>query len=150
MDNNLLRSSVVLVNDRIHFAGSCRNQPLVDIDYTPPIGDGLGYTSLELLLLSLSSCAGSSVAILLRKMQRTLRGMEVKATGIRRQEHPTGFYRIQLEFIIESPDVQEEDFQKAVQVSEEKLCPVWNMMKGNVEISSLLILNRARSLDGNQ
>jgi len=56
-----LNSSIRLVNDKLHFIASIGANEPVSIDYTPPLGDDLSYTSLELLLLSLSSCVGSSV-----------------------------------------------------------------------------------------
>jgi putative redox protein len=59
------------------------NKP-ISIDYTPPLGDDLGYTSLELLLLSLSSCVGSSVLTFLRKMKKTITGCKIYCRGIRK------------------------------------------------------------------
>ncbi len=42
-----LEASVTLVNDKIKFSGTAGENPPVAIDYTPPIGDGEGYTSLS-------------------------------------------------------------------------------------------------------
>jgi putative redox protein len=127
-------ASLALVNDRLHFKGMAdQNQP-VSIDYTPPLGDNLGYTSLELLLLSLSSCIGSSVLTLLRKMRKTITRFEIDSRGIRRQEHPTAFKTIILDIKIISPDATSDDIRKVISLSEETYCPVWSMMKGNVEV----------------
>ncbi len=51
-----LNSTIKLVNDKLHFMGTVTGNQPVSIDYIAPMGDDLGYTSLELLLLSLSSC----------------------------------------------------------------------------------------------
>lgn len=51
-----LTASIKLINDKLHFNGSVDGTNIVSIDFIPPLGDNLGYTSLELLLLSLSSC----------------------------------------------------------------------------------------------
>ncbi len=127
-------ASLVLVNDRLHFEGLAdQNQP-VSIDYTPPLGDNLGYTSLELLLLSLSSCIGSSILTLLRKMRKTITSFEIDSRGIRKQEHPTAFKTIILDIKLSSPDTSTDDIRKVIKLSEETYCPVWSMMKGNVEI----------------
>lgn len=37
---------------------------------------------------------------------------------------------------MQSPDVQEADVRKAIAMSEATLCPVWDMLKGNVEIGT--------------
>ena len=49
-----LLTSIHLVNEKLHFEGRVEGNDPVSIDYTPPPGDNLGYTSLELFLLSLS------------------------------------------------------------------------------------------------
>lgn len=132
--NSELSASVVLVNDKLHFMGSVEGNDPVSIDYTPPLGDGLGYTSLELLLLSLSSCLGSSLLVFLRRMQKQFSGFAINAKGIRRQEHPTCFSKILIRISLQSGEITETDLDKLVKLSEETYCPVWAMVKGNVEI----------------
>ena len=129
-----LNAAVRLVNGKLHFKGTADGNDPVSIDYTPPLGDNLGYTSLELLLLSLSSCVGSSVLTFLRKMKKTVSGCEIQARGLRLQDHPTCFSKIYLTFNLESDDTSEEDFKKVLKLSEETYCPVWAMIKGSVEV----------------
>ena len=129
-----LTISINLLNDKLHFEGNVNGNEPISIDYVPPLGDNLGYTSLELLLLSLSSCVGSSVLIFLRKMRKTISSFSINATGIRKTEHPIGFKTITLELSIKSMDVTSDDVEKVIKLSEETYCPVWSMLKGNVEI----------------
>ena len=129
-----LCTSINLVNDKLHFIGVVEGNLPVSIDYTPPMGDNLGYTSLELLLLSLSSCIGSALLVFLRKMKKTITGFEIHAHGIRREEHPTGFKKIILEIHLKSSDTSADDLDKVIRLSEETYCPVWAMLKGNVDI----------------
>ncbi len=128
-------ASVVLLNDRLHFSGLVDGNDPVSIDYTPPLGDGLGYTSLELLLLSLASCLGSAVLTFLRRMNRTVSQFGIQATGFRYNEHPTGFKTIRLLINLTSEDVTMQDIEGVVKLAEQKYCPVWAMIKGNTEIS---------------
>lgn len=129
-----LNTSVRLINDKLNFTGTADENPPVSIDYTPPYGDNSGYTSLELLLLSLSSCVGSSVLIFLRKMKKTITAFEIHSKGIRKEEHPTAFRTILLDIHLKSPDATAEDLNKVIALSEETYCPVWAMLKGNVDI----------------
>lgn len=129
-----LSVSVELTNQKVQFTGTAGANAPITIDYVPPLGDGQGYMPLELLLVSLASCSGATVVALLRKMRKTVAGLSVKASGIRRDHHPTAFQTILLEFFLTSPDTAEADIQKAVQLSEETYCPVWAMLKNNVEI----------------
>jgi putative redox protein len=130
-----MNTSIVLVNDRLNFEGIVGDNSPVSIDYIPPLGDNDGYTSLELLLLSLSSCVGTAVLTFLRRMKKTITGFEIISRGIRKEEHPTGFKTIFLEININSPDVTGDDLDKVIKLAEETYCPVWSMMKGNVEIN---------------
>jgi putative redox protein len=129
-----LNASITLINDKLHFKATVGENEPISIDYTPPLGDNLGYTSLELLLLSLSSCIGSSVLTFLRKMRKTIEECDVYVKGIRREEHPTCFETIFLTINLKSPDTTEDDLKKVLKLSEETYCPVWALLKGNVEI----------------
>lgn len=127
-------SSVKLVNDRLHFMGTVDGNDPVSIDYIAPLGDNLGYTSLELLLLSLTSCVGSSVLTFLRRMNKTILDCEITAKGLRREEHPTGFKSILVEILIKSPDVTDQEMIKMIALAEDKYCPVYSMIKGNTDV----------------
>jgi putative redox protein len=129
-----LTASVTLINEKLNFLGVVNGNSPVSIDYIPPFGDNLGYTSLELLLLSLSSCIGSAMLLFLRRMQKTILEFEITANGVRNEDHPTGFKSIVINVHVKSPDVNEADLTKVVGLAEEKYCPVWSMIKGNVSI----------------
>jgi putative redox protein len=129
-----LTASIRLINDKLNFAGTVEGNAPVSIDYTPPLGDNQGYTSLELLLLSLSSCLGSSALTFLRRMGKTITAFDIKSKGIRKQEHPSGFSLIIMEMYIRSENLTEEEVDKVVGLSEATFCPVWSMLKGNVTV----------------
>jgi putative redox protein len=129
-----LSSTIKLVNDKLQFIGFVGDNAPVSIDYIAPLGDDQGYTSLELLLLSLSSCIGSAILTLLRKMRKTITKCEIQATGLRREEHPTGFKSICMEIDLKSKDVTAEDMNKVIDMAEDKYCPVWAMIKGNTRV----------------
>lgn len=131
-----LEVTVDSTNQKLGFAGGLRSLPPIAIDYIPPLGDGQGYLPIELLLMSLASCSGGVLGLLLRKMGKTVTGIKVNAKGTRRDGHPTSFQKIALEFIVTSGDVKDADVQKALTLSEESLCPVWAMVKGNAEITA--------------
>lgn len=106
-------------------------------DYPLPAGQAVeGLTSLELLLASLATCAANSVmAILKGKLNQSVTGLTVQASGSRRDEHPTVLTQIALEFVIEGA-VDSDAAAKALAVSEAQLCPVWNMLKPGTPITA--------------
>ena len=131
-----LNTTVKLVNNKLHFMGKAGDNAPVSIDYIAPLGDDSGYTSLELLLLSFSSCLGSAVLTFLRKMNKTITGCEIIAKGFRHEDHPTGFKSISVVIRVNSPDVSEADLQKVTSLAEDKYCPVWAMIKGNTVVNT--------------
>lgn len=63
-----LEVTVNLSNQKAKFTGVSRSNPPITFDYDPPPGDGQGYTGLEMLLMSLAACSGTSIVALLRNM----------------------------------------------------------------------------------
>jgi putative redox protein len=111
----------------------------VTMDYPAPgaSGDELaGLTPLRMLLASLAACSGNSLAVLLRKMRQPVGDVEVDARGLRRDEHPTVITEIALEFTVHGAGVEPEAVEKALAISEEQVCPVWAMLKGQTPIVS--------------
>ncbi len=128
-----LFTSIQLVNEKLHFEGRVEGNQPVSIDYTPPLGDNLGYTSLELFLLSLSSCAGSAILVVLRKMKKNIESFEVSSAGYRKTEHPTGFNKITMLVNIKSCDITSEDMKKAIDLIK-GICPVLTMLDSSIEV----------------
>jgi putative redox protein len=131
-----LEVTVNSTNQKLGYTGGLRSLPHIAIDYIPPLGDGQGYLPLELLLMSLAACSGGTIGILLRRMGKTVSDIAVHAKGIRREQHPTSFEKIHLRFDLISQDATDPDIRKAIKLAEESLCPVWAMLKNNVEIAT--------------
>lgn len=94
-----------------------------------------GPTPLTMLLASLAACSLNSVAVILKKMQQPLEGLAVETRGIRRNDHPTLLTDISLDFAVKGK-VDPAAVAHALKLSEERLCPVWNMLKGTTAIKA--------------
>ena len=137
MNNDYLEITLTSLDEKVKFAAQARSKPEVTIDYFPPFGSADGYTSLELLLMSFSSCVCSTLVTILRnQMKRNVGSINARAKGYVREEYPKSLSKIELELFIESSDTQESDVKKTLAALESKLCPVWAMIKGNVEIET--------------
>jgi putative redox protein len=131
-----LEVTVNSTDQKLGYTGSLRALPPIAMDYIPPYGEGQGYLPLEMLLMSLGSCSGGTIGLLLRKMGKNISGIQVNVKGTRRGQHPMSFEKILLEFTVKSNDVKDADIQKAIKLAEESVCPVWAMVKGNAEIAA--------------
>jgi len=106
----------------------------VSMDYPMDADENpIGPTPLTMPLASLAACSLNSVAIVLKKMQQPAAGLEVEVHGARRTEHPTVLTDISLEFTVKG-SVDPAAVARALQMSEERLCPVWAMLKTSTRI----------------
>ncbi len=94
-----------------------------------------GLTPLQMLLASLAACSINSVmAVLQRRLNQPVTGLEVDARALRKHEHPTVLTEIELDFQVKGAGVDPSAVSMALKLSEEQLCPVWNMLKQSTPI----------------
>jgi putative redox protein len=125
---------VNLVNKGVRLKADLEGKPSIEIDSQPPYGAGDTMSAMELLLTSLCGCSGGTVLAILNKMRKTVVHFSIHAEGTRRQQPPTSFETIHLKFMLVSPDTSEAEFLKTIHLAEENYCPVWAMIRGNVEV----------------
>ena len=94
----------------------------------------------EMLLSSLSACASVDLVQMLKKRRKTVVGLTIEADGVRPDTHPRGFQEITLRFILESPDANQEEFEKAGHLAATKYCSVAATL--NAKIHHEFILKR--------
>jgi putative redox protein len=115
----------------------------VTLDYPFPPGHvAEGPTPLQMILTSLAVCSGSTLALVLGKMKQPLEGLEVTARGTRSDTHPTVLTEISLEFVIRGTGIKAESVEQALTTAEERLCPVWAMLKPGTPIAASFQLLR--------
>lgn len=118
----------------VRLAASVEGKPTLEIDSKPPYGAGDTLSPMELVLVSLCGCSGGTVLALLNKMRKTVTDFAIHADGTRLPDPPTRYETITLKFTLTSPNTTEEELLKIVRLAEEKYCPVWAMLKGNVNV----------------
>jgi putative redox protein len=96
-----------------------------------------GLTPLQMLLASLAACSANSLMLVLRRrLNQPVTGLEVEVRALRTEQHPTVLTEIALEFQVHGNGVAPEAVEKAMKISEDQLCPVWNMLKAGTPITS--------------
>ncbi len=111
---------------------------LIIMDYPAPGGDSelVGLTPLKVLLASLAGCSGNTLAALLRKMRQPVVAVEVDVRAQRRDEHPTVYTEIALQFTVRGSGVEAAAVERALALSEDSICPVWAMLKDGTPITA--------------
>lgn len=136
MVNTQLKVSVYDLQGKMQLTGRGHTTHTVQIDYTPPLGDDNGFTSLELLLVSLCSCSGHTIKFLLDKMGKKLDKLEVHAVGNRRLDtHPTLLTSIELQYDLKGDQLDSEAVERVIRMAEETYCPVWAMIRNTTAVT---------------
>jgi putative redox protein len=137
MEGKHLSCSAELINEKVKFDCKVDGKDSIIVDYFPPLGDGEGYTSLELFLMSLSSCVGTTVKALINSQKLNVEDVKVTAKGTRRDEHPTAFETITLDLELKANGLEMEALKKVIKIADESICPVLALVKNNVEVTIL-------------
>lgn len=94
-----------------------------------------GFTPLQMLIASLAACSVNSLMVVLkRRLDQPVTGIEVDVRALRSEQHPTVLTEIALNFLVKGTGVEPEAVAKTIEISEDQLCPVWNMLKGSTPI----------------
>jgi len=109
----------------------------LEMDTAPEHGGiGAGAKPIELVLAALAGCTAFDVITILRKARQDVTGLEVVATGDRRQEDPKIFTRIHVEYVVRGRNIAEGTLKRAIDLSEEKYCSVSAMLNASASITT--------------
>jgi len=136
MENCHLNVEMKLIDQGLKFQTKAGNNPEIITDYIPPLGNNEGYMPLEIFLISFGTCVSGVVLPVLRKMQKDIEEYSMSVKGIRKTEHPTGFNKIILEMFVKSKNTTKEEIEKVLIMAETKYCPIWSMLKNDIEIET--------------
>lgn len=78
----------------------------------------------ELLLSALAACAAVEIVSMVKKRRKEFIDLKAVVEGERRDEHPRGFTKIHLKYIITSPDLTQDEATRIVDLATTKYCSV--------------------------
>jgi putative redox protein len=85
-------------------------------------GQNAGPQPMEMLLVSLASCAAMDIISILRKKRQDISAYEVRVWGGRTEEYPRVFVEITVEHIFLGQNIQPEAVKRAIELTEERYC----------------------------
>ena len=118
------------------FVGKADSNHWVTIDSKKEFGSDAAAHPMELVLLALGSCSGCDVVSILKKKQVTLKGFEIHLDAERAETHPKAFTKIHLQYVFYGKELNPLHLQRAIDLSQEKYCPVSAILKPSVQIST--------------
>jgi putative redox protein len=98
-------------------------------------GEGDGFRPAELPLMGLAGCTGMDTVEILLKMREPLSGFDVRVTAEKKRGIPPGYQSIRIQYVIRGRGLSSEKVERAVRLSEQKYCTVWNALSKAAEIT---------------
>lgn len=126
-----MKTTTTLLRD-YQFEAVNENGNTVQIDMRSP-EEKQAQSPTELLLSALAGCASVDLVQMLKKRKRTVSNLTVETEGVRRDEHPRGFTKISLHFILDSPDATQEEFEKLGHMAATKYCSVAGSLSAEMD-----------------
>lgn len=106
--------------------------------------DGASYTApspMQLLAVSLAGCMAIDVVHILTRGHHTITALGTTFTGERAPEEPHRFVKIDLRFSI-STSASNEQVERALDLSRNKYCSVWDSLRQDIELTVTYELKR--------
>jgi len=94
-----------------------------------------GVSASDLLPMALIGCASHDVVEILTKQRQDLQQLKVSAEAVQDDDPPWRFRRIHIHYQAVGKGIDPEKLRKAILLSEEKYCSVYNTLKDVVEIT---------------
>lgn len=92
-------------------------------------GTNSGLRPKALMLSALAGCSGLDVVSLLKKMKVEINDFKIITTGQLTDEHPKYYHSVTVDYHFYGKDLNEKKINKAVNLSIERYCGVFEMFK---------------------
>ncbi|MFW0884243.1 OsmC family protein [Candidatus Acidulodesulfobacterium sp. H_13] len=97
-------------------------------------GSGEGMRPMDLILVSLAGCSSMDIISILKKKRQNVVDYNVSVTGEKADTHPRVFTKITIIYTIRGKNIEEQAVKRAIELSKDKYCSVWAMLKGAIDI----------------
>jgi len=124
-----INATVTWVGDGMRMVGVADSNHAVLIDL-PKIAGGFDTAAnpMELLAMALGSCSNFYFVTVLKKMRKHFEKTEVLVEATQAEKDPKVFTHINMTYRVYG-DLDQETVERAVNIVEDKYCPVYQMMK---------------------
>jgi putative redox protein len=124
--------------EKLHLEGETETGHKVIMDSVPGGGNSLGPSPKELVLQGLAGCTMMDVAVILQKQRKELKKFRIDLEAELANQHPKIFTNINLKYNFVSSNLDEETARKAIELSRDKYCAVYNMLNKAANITYTL------------
>lgn len=102
--------------------------------------DGQGFKPPDLLLVSLVTCAGIDVVLILQKKRQKFSAIEAKVTKQNAPDPPWTIEKIEVEWTVRGQGLKEKAVRDSIHLAEEKYCSVWASLNSEM-VTTIRVVN---------
>jgi putative redox protein len=107
-----------------------------------------GISPMQALAVALASCMGADVVDILKKGREDLTGCRIRVEGDRREKPPRRYTTLRLAIELTGWRLSRAKAERAVQLSRDTYCSVWNSMAPDIDLSVELELREPLLAEG--
>lgn len=104
-------------------------------------GERTGTRPIEVFLYALAGCTAMDVIGILEKQRQRVTGFELNVEAEQAEEFPKIYPLIKIEYVLTGFGLKASAVERAIQLSEEKYCPVRQMLGPQVTIETSYRMN---------
>ena len=118
----------------LHFTAETGSGFRLELDSKVGEGALTAPTPMDLQLVALGGCTGMDVISILRKMRQDVTAYDLHLTGDRAEGHPRVYTSVLVTHRFRGRDVGATNVHRAIQLSMDRYCSVFNMLYPGVRI----------------
>jgi putative redox protein len=132
-----VKAQVTWTGPGLRLIGETENSPAIVVDAGGgTYGTHSGLTPMELVLVGLCGCTAMDVISIMAKKRQPMTGFQVKVDSEQAEDHPKVYTKLHLTYIAYGEGIDENALSRAIELSEERYCPVTGMLKATAEVTS--------------
>ncbi len=97
-------------------------------------GNDEGIKPTDLILAGLAGCSSMDIVSILKKKRQNIISYSANVSGERAETHPRVFTKMVITYEIKGENIDEQAVKRAIELSKDKYCSVWAMLKNAVDI----------------
>jgi putative redox protein len=136
MGESVMSTVDLVLQDGMRFEAKNPVGATAILDAALPLGVGAGLTPMEFLLAGLGGCTAMDVISILRKKRLEVTDYRLEVRGVKAADHPKVYTMITVRHIVTGHNIPEEAVRHSIELSEEKYCSAYAMLRQAADIST--------------
>ncbi len=120
----------LVLDGNMHITATESNGHKTYFDTVPEVGgENTAAAPMVVMLQAMAGCSMMDVAAILRKKRKTITELKMEVEGLRADKHPKVYTKVHLKYTLVSPDAEQKDLDRSIELSQNTYCGASAMFK---------------------